>query len=246
MSASWKASVPIDARADLAGDRDHRDGVHVRVGDRGDEVGGARPGRGHADPDLAGGTGVALGRVAGALLVAHEDVADLDRVQQRVVRREDRAAGDAEDRVDVHRLEGQDQALRPGDLDRGLARGPAGRSWAGEGGCAAWRRSLRHRFPMRCCCCWAQKKPFVPRGQKGWRACSAELDALGEYENSCTHAALSPTPALRVNGRDTHGLAIRTCRPCGRSAADRAPRRAADELGVLRQHAPGVLGRPGA
>ena len=43
MSASWKASVPIERRADLAGDGHDRDGVHVGVGQRGDQVGGARP-----------------------------------------------------------------------------------------------------------------------------------------------------------------------------------------------------------
>ncbi len=55
MSASWKASVPIAGRADLAGDGDHRHRVHVGVGDRGDQVGRARAGGRHADADLAGG-----------------------------------------------------------------------------------------------------------------------------------------------------------------------------------------------
>ncbi len=50
----------------------------------------------HADADPAGRGGVALRGVARALLVAHQDVADRG-VDQRVVRREDRAAGDAED-----------------------------------------------------------------------------------------------------------------------------------------------------
>ena len=44
-----------------------------------------------ATPGTAGGVRVALGHVAGALLVAHEDVADR-RVDQRVVDREDRPA----------------------------------------------------------------------------------------------------------------------------------------------------------
>ena len=76
MSASWKASVPIAARH-LAGDRDDRHRVHVGVGDRGDQVGRARARGRHADADPAGRLRVALGRVAGALLVADQDVPDL-------------------------------------------------------------------------------------------------------------------------------------------------------------------------
>ena len=107
--------------------------VHVGVGDRRDEVGGARAGGRHADADLAGGAGVALGRVAGALLVADQDVADLGGVHQRVVGRQDRAAGDAEDGVDADALEGADQALRAGDLDR--PGGPYRRREVGRKGC---------------------------------------------------------------------------------------------------------------
>ena len=106
---------PDRGGADLAGDRDHRHRVHVRVGDRRDQVGGARAGGRHADPDPAGRRGVPLGRVAGALLVAHQDVPDRG-VHQRVVRREDRAARDAEDVLDTRRLQRGDQALCPGDL----------------------------------------------------------------------------------------------------------------------------------
>ena len=105
-------------RVHLTGDGDDRHRVHVGVGERGDQVGRARARGGHADADPAGRGGVALGRVAGALLVADQDVAHLDRVEQRVVGRQDRAAGDAEDGVDVHRLEREHQALRAGHLDR--------------------------------------------------------------------------------------------------------------------------------
>ena len=87
MSASWKASVPMDGRADLPGDGDDRHRVHVGVGERGDEVRRAGAGGRHADADLAGRGGVALGGVAGALLVADQDVPHLDRVEQRVVGR---------------------------------------------------------------------------------------------------------------------------------------------------------------
>ena len=54
--------------------------------------------------------GVALRHVAGALLVAHEDVADR-AVEQRVVHRQDAPAGQPEDGVDALHLEGLDQCL---------------------------------------------------------------------------------------------------------------------------------------
>jgi hypothetical protein len=49
--------------------------------------------------------------VAGALLVPDEDVAQLRGVEERVVGREDRAARDAEHRVDADVLQGADQRL---------------------------------------------------------------------------------------------------------------------------------------
>ena len=55
--------------------------------------------------------------VAGALLVAHEDVADR-RVDERVVDREDGAARKAEDRVHVEQLERAHYRLRAGELLR--------------------------------------------------------------------------------------------------------------------------------
>ena len=83
-------------------------------------------------------SGVALGRVAGALLVAHEDVADLLGVEQRVVGREDRAAGDAEDGVDPGVLERADEALGAGQL---LGHRSSSVSRAVLAGCG-WRAGL--------------------------------------------------------------------------------------------------------
>ncbi len=88
----------------LAGDRDHRDAVHVGVGDRRDQVSGARARGSHANADPAGGLRISGGSVTGALLVAHQDVADR-AVEQRVVRRQDRSARDTEDDLDPGRLE---------------------------------------------------------------------------------------------------------------------------------------------
>ena len=104
MSASWKASVPISVRPTWP--------VTATTGiesiwasaSGGDQVGGSGAGRRHADTDLAGGVRVAAGRVTGALLVADQHVAQLRRVEQRVIDRQHRTAGNAEDHLDVEFL----------------------------------------------------------------------------------------------------------------------------------------------
>ena len=111
--------VGADQRApDLPGDRDDRDRVHLRVGQRRHQVGGAGPGGGHANPDLAGGVRVAAGGVTGTLLVADEYVAQLLGVEERVVDGQHSAAGDAEDHLDVEFLQRPDHRLRAGELLR--------------------------------------------------------------------------------------------------------------------------------
>ena len=110
MSHSWNASVPIAAVGDLAGDDDHRDRVHVGVASGVTMLVAAGPAGHHGHAGATGGVGVALGHVPGTLLVAHEDVADR-AVDDRVVHREDRAAGEAEDDLDALELEGADQRL---------------------------------------------------------------------------------------------------------------------------------------
>ncbi len=140
---------------DLAGDRDDRHGVHVGVGDRGDQVGRARAGGGHADPDPAGGLGVAGGGVAGALLVPDQDVAHLGGVHQRVVRGKDGPARDAEDGVRAYGLQRADERLGAGHgLDDVLGSGSVGgRVVPAAGGCGV----LSHLpvssrvLPTRCC-----------------------------------------------------------------------------------------------
>src|SRR5262249_35476482 len=61
-------------RGHLAGYRDDRYRVQERVGDAGNHVGRAGTRRGEAHTDLAGRTGVSVGREDGPLLVSHEDV----------------------------------------------------------------------------------------------------------------------------------------------------------------------------
>ena len=101
---------------DLAGEDDDRDRVHQRVGHAGDGVGGAGAGGDEDDAGLAGGAGVALGGVGRGLLVAHEDVADVVLLEDRVVDRQHRAAGIAEDGVDALVLQGLNDHLGAGHL----------------------------------------------------------------------------------------------------------------------------------
>ena len=96
----------------LARHHDQRGRVHVGVGERRHDVGGARAAGHHGDAGSPRGHGVALGHVAGALLVAHEDVAD-GGVDDRVVDGQDGAAGQAEHDVDPLHLEALDEGLRP-------------------------------------------------------------------------------------------------------------------------------------
>ncbi len=107
--------------ADLAGDGHHRHRVHVRVGQRRHQVGRARPRGRHADADAPGRRGVPLRGVPGTLLVADQDVPDPRGVHQGVVRREDRAAGDAEDVGHAGRLQGRHEALRSRDRSAALS-----------------------------------------------------------------------------------------------------------------------------
>ncbi len=99
-------------RRDLAGDDHHRDRIHQRVGDAGDGIGRSGAGGDEHDAGLAGGAGIALCRMRRRLFVAHQDVADLLLVEDRVVNRKHRAAGIAEH--DLHTEVGQrlDQNVR--------------------------------------------------------------------------------------------------------------------------------------
>ncbi len=99
------------ARADLAGNGDHRHGVHVRVRQRGDQVGRPRPAGSHAHAWPSRRPGIALGCVPGALLVPDEDVPQRRR-QQRVVGRQDRATGQPEYHFDA--LHARDCGRVPG------------------------------------------------------------------------------------------------------------------------------------
>ena len=100
--------------ADLARDHDDRDRVHAGVAQGGEHVGGTRAGRHDRAADLTGGQGVAFGGVARTLLVTDEYVADGRRCQQRVVGRENCAAGHTEHVGDAQGLEAGHNCLGSG------------------------------------------------------------------------------------------------------------------------------------
>ena len=111
-------SVGADYRAaDLAGDGHHRYGVHVGVAQGRHQVGGSRPAGHHGHTGTAGYVGVALGHMAGALLVTDQDVADR-RVEDGVVGRQDAPAGQAEHHFDLLQLQALDERLGSGESHR--------------------------------------------------------------------------------------------------------------------------------
>ena len=89
--------VADQMRRHLAGDAHQRNRIHQRVGQRRHHVGGAGS-RGHQHhAGLAGRARIALGGVAGALLVPHQDVLDLALLENLVIDRKHGAAGIAEE-----------------------------------------------------------------------------------------------------------------------------------------------------
>ena len=67
-------------------------------------------------PGTAAGARVAVGRVGRGLLVAHQHVAELGILGQRVVERHDRAAGIPEEHVHAFLQQGPAEDLRAGEL----------------------------------------------------------------------------------------------------------------------------------
>ena len=123
MSVSWKARVPIAGVATWPVMQTSGDGVGPGVRDRRDEVGGAGPRGREDDADAAGRPRVALRHVAGALLVAGEDVAQRRALGERVVERQGRAAGQAEHDLDAVGLERAQERVGGGGRLGGVERG---------------------------------------------------------------------------------------------------------------------------
>ena len=248
MSASWKASVPIERLGTCP--------VIATIGTESmcaSASGVTRlvapgPGGGHADADLAGGLRVPGGRVPGALLVADQDVAHL-RVEQRVVGRQDRTARDAEDHLDADGLERADEALRAGDarwparrprpgghgrLDAGQRGGGlAGRRLAVgrvEGGCLGRGGGHRGVLLGRAGRIWelGNKKPLVPQARRGQRVGREDrrarrLRGAWQARGTCTLCALrgaaSTRPSHDVDIVSTRcGMRIPSSRPASNAS----------------------------
>ena len=80
----------------LPGDADEGNGIHQGVGEAGDGVGGAGAGGDEQAADLARRARIAFRRMGRALFMAHQHVLDLRLMEKRVIDRQDRAAGIAE------------------------------------------------------------------------------------------------------------------------------------------------------
>ena len=105
-------SVSTQQRAtDLTGDSDNRNRVHLSIRERGHQVSSTRAGSRDTDTDLAGNLRVTSGSVASSLLVAHENVAELFRVINRIVERKHCTTGNTEGYLDTKLFKGSDNGL---------------------------------------------------------------------------------------------------------------------------------------
>ncbi len=110
-----KRVVADQMRRHLPGQADDRHRIHQRVGQPGHGVGRAGTARHQHDADLAGRARVALGGVHRAALLAHQDVAQRVLLEERIVNRQDRAAGIAEYDIDALIDERLDDDIRSAD-----------------------------------------------------------------------------------------------------------------------------------
>ena len=98
---------------DLAGNGDQRHGIHVGIGNAGDQVGGAGTAGGHADACAAGRPRIPFSGKRPALLVARQHGADF-RASQRLVDFHAGPAGVGEDGIHTLAFEASDQDFAAG------------------------------------------------------------------------------------------------------------------------------------
>ena len=103
-----KRAAPDHRLRHLAGDGDERAGIHVGVGDGGDEIRRAGAAGAHAHAGLAGDARITFGGKRATLFVARKNGADL-RVRERLVNFHARAAGIGEDDFNAFAFEGFDK-----------------------------------------------------------------------------------------------------------------------------------------
>ena len=86
---------------DLPGDDDHRNRIHISIGDPGDGIGRARPGGDQHHPRLARRSRITLGSMCRTGFVADQDVANAVVAEQCIINGQHRAAGVAEHEFDA-------------------------------------------------------------------------------------------------------------------------------------------------
>ena len=103
-------------RVDIASNRHHWNPIHNRSRDSGDQVGGAWTAGRKTYSHSAGRSGVPIGHMGRALLVANKHVAYLGPIQHLVVHRQDNAARISKDRVYAFANEGFHDYSRTGSV----------------------------------------------------------------------------------------------------------------------------------
>ena len=104
-----KSALADHRLRDLPRDGHQGNGIHVGIGDAGDEVRGARAAGRHANASLARRAGIAFGREGPALLVPGENRANFFGFGQRLVEFHARAAGIRKDGIDPFAFEAGDE-----------------------------------------------------------------------------------------------------------------------------------------
>ena len=131
-------SISANRRAGhLTGDHHHGHRVHLGGGDAGHQIGGTGARRTKTDPNLSSGTGVGIRSMGTGLLMAHQDVANpalLLSNMQRVVDRQDRAAGIAKNRVNAMAAQRIHQCFSTSNPLLTVLNGRTGDRWCGSQG----------------------------------------------------------------------------------------------------------------
>jgi hypothetical protein len=101
-----------DFGADLPGDGYHRDRVHHRIADSGDQVGCSWPGCPDTNADLTGCVGISFRHVSAALLVPDQHMLKKLAVVDFIVKRNNRAARISEDNLNALTAETLQEGFR--------------------------------------------------------------------------------------------------------------------------------------
>ena len=103
-----------EAGRDLSGDDDHGDGIHISIGDSGQQIGGSGTAGRHADAGFSGDAGVTVGGECAALFIAGQDDTD-GGVLERLMEFDRRSAGIGKNGIDSESFQGFDRDFRAFD-----------------------------------------------------------------------------------------------------------------------------------